>query len=288
MGVKFFGQFLIENGVITAADLQRAILLQEQRNLKIGELALKLGYVTPADIVRAHNAQLSKDMKLGDILLEMGILEQGQLSELLIRQNNSHLYIGEALVLTEAISSSELQRLLEAFREDQAIYASDRIEFPLPFGNSDIWGMAVDLTYKMITRVLGLRFRTENGRPVAVVPPAFMTAVMDFSGDLKGSYMLSVSAGLQKAIARIMLHEESVENEPVEVLEDTVMEFVNVVCGNVAAKASQDGVILEISPPVTLVPFAGGAPLADGCRAVCFPIHIEDGELMELIIQSPI
>jgi CheY-specific phosphatase CheX len=287
MGVKFFGQFLIEKGVITSADLQRALILQEQKNLKIGELALKLGLLTQADIIRAHNSQLSKDMKLGDILLEMGILGQEQLSDLLVRQKNSHLYIGEALVLAEAISSIELERQLEAFQEDQAVYASEQIEFPLQFGNSDIWGMAVDLTYKMITRVLGLRFRTENGRPVEAVPPAFMTAAMDFSGDLNGRYMLSVSAGLQKSIARIMLHEDSVENEPAEVLEDTVMEFVNVVCGNVAAKASQDGVIMEISPPVTLAPFAEGVPLADGCRAVCFPIHIEDGELMELIIQSP-
>jgi CheY-specific phosphatase CheX len=76
----------------------------------------------------------------------------------------------------------------------------------------------------------------------------------------------------------------SVENEPVEVLEDTVMEFVNVVCGNVAAKASQMGKIMNINPPVTIHPPATGLPVPDGHTALCFPIHVGEEEKMELIL----
>ena len=98
------------------------------------------------------------------------------------------------------------------------------------------------------------------------------------------SDLISVSEGLQKSIAKAILSETSVDQEPTEILEDTVMEFVNVVCGNVAAKASQMGVIMNINPPVTLHPPANGLPVPDGHTALSFPIHIVDGDTMEMIL----
>ena len=89
--------------------LLKAIELQEQKNLKFGEMAISTGYVTKEEIERAHNAQLSRDMKLGDLLVEMGILTLTQLDDIVIRQQNTHLYIGEALVQIGALSSDQLQ-----------------------------------------------------------------------------------------------------------------------------------------------------------------------------------
>ena len=66
-----------------------------------------------------------------------------------------------------------------------------------------------------------------------------MMAAMDLTGDIDARYIISVSEGVQKEIAKAILREDSVDGEPVEILEDTVMEFTNVVCGNIAAKASQ-------------------------------------------------
>ena len=80
------------------------------------------------------------------------------------------------------------------------------------------------------------------------------------------------------------MSEDSVDHEPTEILEDTVMEFVNVVCGNVAAKASQMGVIMNINPPVVIHPPADGLQIPDGHTALSFPIHIEDGDTMEMIL----
>ena len=52
----------------------------------------------------------------------------------------------------------------------------------------------------------------------------YMMAALDLSGDLEGRHLLSVSAGAQKMVARAMLKEESLESEPAEILEDSVME----------------------------------------------------------------
>lgn len=284
MAVKFFGQFLVEKGVVSRDGLLKAIELQEQKNLKLGEMALAMGYVTQKEIDRAHNAQLSKDMKLGDLLVEMGILTLERLGEVVARQKETHLYIGEALVQVGAMNSAQLRQYLDEFKADQARYVTDRIELPAGIPNSRIWEMTADLTCKMITRVLDIQFRAEKCRTVDSLGANFMMAAMDLSGDVQARYLISVSQGLQKRVARAILREESVENEPAEVLEDTVMEFVNVVCGNVAAKASQMGAIIDINPPVAIHPPATGLPLPDGHIALCFPIHVGEGEKMELIL----
>jgi CheY-specific phosphatase CheX len=284
MAVKFFGQFLVEQNIVSSEALLNAINLQDKINLKLGEMAVEMGLITPADIQRAHNAQMSKDMKLGDLLVEMGFLTLAQLNDIIIRQKNTHLYIGEALVQVGALTNADLQKHLDAFKADQAQYVSNGIELPVTSANDKIWEMTADLTYKMVTRVLDLQFRPGKCTLATVIPPNFMLAAMDLSGDVEARYLISVSEGLQKSIAKAILSEESVDHEPSEILEDTVMEFVNVVCGNVAAKASQMGVIMNINPPSTIRPPANGLQIPDGHTALCFPIHIEDGETMEMIL----
>lgn len=284
MAVKFFGQFLVEQGLVSREALISAIELQDQKNLKLGEMAVTMGYITQADIEKAHNAQMSKDMRLGDLLVEMGFLTLTQLNDVITRQKNTHLYIGEALVQIGALTSENLQKHLADFKADQAQYVSDGIALPPGVANSKIWEMTADLTYKMITRVLDLQFRPGKCALTETLAPNFMMAAMDFNGDVEARYLISVSEGLQKTIAKAILREESVDGESAEVLEDTVMEFVNVVCGNVAAKASQMGVIMNINPPVTIHPPTAGLPVPEGHTALCFPIHIEDGDKMELIL----
>jgi CheY-specific phosphatase CheX len=284
MAVKFFGQFLVEKSLVSREDLLKAIDLQDDKNLKLGEMAISMGYVTQADIERAHDAQMSKDMKLGDLLVEMGLLTLNQLNDVITRQKNTHLYIGEALVLVGALNNDQLQLHLAEFKQDQAQYVSERIELPGGVADNLVWEMTADLTYKMITRVLDLQFRPGKCQSVTAVGTNFMMAAMDLTGDVEARYIISVSQDIQKAIAKAILREENVDDEPVEVLEDTVMEFVNVVCGNVAAKASQMGKIMSINPPVTIHPPTDGIQVPDGQTALCFPIHVGDGDKMELIL----
>jgi CheY-specific phosphatase CheX len=280
MAVKFFGQFLVEQGIVSSESLLGAINLQDKNNLKLGEMAVAMGLITDADIQRAHNAQMSKDMKLGDLLVEMGFLTLVQLNDIITRQKNTHLYIGEALVQVGAMTNDELRIHLDAFKADQAQYVSNGIDLPITSTNNKIWEITADLTYKMITRVLDLQFRPGKCTVATVISPNFMLAAMDLSGDVEARYLISVSEGLQKTIAKAILSEGSVDDEPVEVLEDTVMEFVNVVCGNVAAKASQMDVIMNINPPMALKE----QQIAEGEMALSFPIYIEDGDTMELIL----
>jgi CheY-specific phosphatase CheX len=284
MAVKFFGQFLVENNLVSREVLLKAIELQEQNNLKLGEMAISLGYATALEIERAHNVQLSRDIRMGDLLVEMGTLTLNMLNEIVTRQKTNHLYIGEALVQVGALNRDQLQKHLDAFKQDQLPYVSDRVQLPDGIADGQVWEMIADLTYKMITRMLGFPFRPGNCRTVPTSDSNYMMAAIDLVGDCNARYVISVSEGIQKEIAKAILREESVDIEPVAVLEDTVMEFVNVVCGNAAAKASKMGKIMGISPPVAINPPAGGLPVPAGHTGLCFPIHVSEGDKMELIL----
>lgn len=285
MAVKFFGQFLVEQDAVTGESLLHAIELQERTNLKLGEMAVAMGFITQQDIETAHSAQLSKDMKLGDLLVELGFLSPKQLEEVIAHQKATHLYIGEALVKVGALTPEKLEQYLEAFKADQAPYVANRVELPAWLNeNTAAWEMTVDLTYKMITRVLGIQFRPGKFVEASVLSSNHMIAAMDLSGDLSARYLLSVSAGIQKTIAKAILKEDNVDHEDDEILEDTVMEFVNIVCGNVVAKASQMGVTLDINPPITLHPSSDGLVVPDNYRCVVFPIHVGDDEVMEMAL----
>ena len=284
MAVKFFGQSLVDNSIVTSEALLNAINLQDKNNLKLCETAVSMGLIAPADIERALNARISRDIKLEDMLIEMGFLTLLQLHDILTRQRNTHLFIGEALVQHGALSKDELQKHLDDFKADQARYVSDSIELPRIFPNGRIWEIAADLTYKMISSVLGLQFRPGKCIATDAIASNFMLAAMDLSGDVAARYLISVSEGLQKSIAKAILSADSVDNEPAELLEDTVMEFANVVCGNIAAKASQEGVIININQPVTIHPPLAGLPVPEGQTALCFPIYTGDGDKMEMIL----
>ncbi len=285
MAVKFFGQFLVEQDAVTGESLLHAIELQERSNLKLGEMAVAMGLISNQDIETAHSAQLSKDMKLGDLLVSLGFLSPVQLEEVIARQRATHLYIGEALIKIGALTAEKLDYYLAKFKEDQAPFVVERVELP-EWLNEHVstWEAVVDLTYKMITRVIGMQFRPGRFMEITTVYNNYMIAAMDMSGDLTARYMLSVSSDTQKTIARAILREDDVEGESVEILEDTVMEFINIVCGNVVAKASQTGIHLEINPPITIHPPVTGLPVPDGYRGVSFPIHIGNDEMMEMVL----
>ena len=114
---------------------------------------------------------------------------------------------------------------------------------------------------------------------MAVRMPDFpVVASMQITGDLSVRYLFGCSKGLQNKIAQAILGDEDVSKEPQEVLDDTVMEFVNVVCGNIVAKAVQMGKKTDIYPPELLHGNTGGAVKDADEICLLFPLFLPDGE----------
>jgi CheY-specific phosphatase CheX len=283
MAVMFFGQYLVEKGIVSSDYVRQAIELQESVNLSVGETAVKLGLLTDADVERINRAQRTEDLRFGDMAIKLGVLTDDQFQQILATQKKNHLYIGEAIVKVGGLKETDLERYLAEFKADQARYATDRVVIPAGVANADVWELFADLTYKMLTRVGRLTFHPE---PCVVVDrlPAFpVAAAMDFSGDLHGTYIFAASTAVQKKIAKAILNEESVDDEEQEVLDDTVMEFINVVLGNIAAKGGQLGKSIEITPP-RLQELSAGLSAPAGQTCLYFAVSLADGDRAALAI----
>jgi len=283
MAVKFFGQFLVEKGIVSRELLLKAIELQESINLSFGATAVTMGFLSEADIEKVHNAQRSEDLRFGDMAVKLGLLTSDQMLEVLARQKNTHLYIGEALVKVGGLQAEELPKYLDDFKADQAQYTTESVVIPNDIPHAKTWEMVIDLSYKMLTRVALLVFRPELCFVADRLPAMDIYATMDFTGDISGRYLMGVTAAARTKIAKAILKEPNVDNEPQEVLDDTVMEFVNVTLGNIAAKAAQSGKVMEIAPP-EIFEAPEGIPAPAGHKALCFPVCLSDGDRLELAI----
>jgi CheY-specific phosphatase CheX len=283
MAVKFFGQYLVEKGLISREQLLAALDLQKATNLKFGEMAQKLGLLSEDQILRVHNAQHSDDQRFGDIAVRIGLLTEEQVQEVLVRQQDTYIYLGAALVQVGALDAEALASHLQAFKLDQEPYVVEAIEIPAGIPHPRVWEAAADLTYKMLTRLANLPYRKEQCTLISQLEPNDVIARMELSGSLEATCLLSVSSGVRAAIARTMLREE-VENGPQELLDDAVMEFVNVVCGNLAAKAAQFGEKINLAPPEAIHPGSDPLPVPVGRTGLLFPIHVVNGEEVALAL----
>ena len=284
MAVKFFGQYLLERGAVTTDLLLKAIELQDSINLKLGETALAIKLVTEGDVKRIHDAQRSEDLMFGDMAVKLGILNKDQLGEIIDHQQRTHLRIGEALVRVNAFSAELLPGYLEDFRADQQKYATARTLIPSGIPQPEVWEICADLSVKMFMRVVGVQCHMGDCTLVDRAPGESMIGCIELEGDVAATLLLGVSGELRDRIAKAVLMEEDVSGEPEEVLDDTVLEYVNIVAGNVAAKAAQIGKVVEIKPPFALRPGADGVPVPADSYGLFFELALATGERAELTL----
>ncbi|RME26490.1 MAG: hypothetical protein D6806_06170 [Deltaproteobacteria bacterium] len=278
MGVQFFGEFLIDRWIITRGQLIEALELQRFRNPKFGQLAVEKGYLTEQQVAQVHIAQRNTDKRFAELAVSMGLMTQEQADEILAVQKNNHLYLGEALLELGHITEEILERELAIFKEEQAAYELEKIEIPAGVGPADTIEAAVDMTRKMLERMAGLKSKVEPGKMEESAQldfDAHLSVAVDFTGSENSRYVLSPSSEVAVWLASAVLGQDATR-ESEEVVADAVKEFCNIVCGNTVAKLSQQGKIVEISPPLLLDDLPG----TDGAeRCLVFPVRLSEGRI---------
>ena len=167
MSNKFFGQYLLELGVINKQQLLLAIDLQRASHLTLGEIAIKKGYLTNLQATAINIEQQRTDERFGALAVSMGHLIGKQVSELFITQQNVRKFFGEVLVEQGILSKTVLLEQLEAHSElkklstlklDSAVYAHKHGKFI-----ADTNSMTVRLFLRIAKiNVQGSNLSTEN------------------------------------------------------------------------------------------------------------------------------
>ncbi|RMG19446.1 MAG: hypothetical protein D6729_05215 [Deltaproteobacteria bacterium] len=277
--MKFFGQFLLERGVVSRDALVTALELQDERNMRLGAYAVRRGYMTEADAERLNHQQLTVDRRFGELAVEAGLLTPEQVQELLTLQQNDYLLLGEALLELGQLDRATLERELKAFKDDQARYLVDDVVFPPGVRDASLLALPVDLTAKILLRTVGLTTKIGEGERERRPPvDRLFSVTVHLSGSLMASYTLSVSRDIAEAVFQQMTGGESPRDDA-EIV-DALKELCNVICGNATARMAQAGRVVEISPPEE------GAPEPpEGGHYVLFPLHVAEGAIEVRITQ---
>lgn len=282
MAVRFFGQYLLENGVIDARQLLAAIAYQEKTNLKFGDMAISLGLLTQDQLAAIFALQRSKDLRSGEAAITLGYLRQEQVDQVLRAQQNSHVMLGEALVATGGLNRDQLAKHLALFKQDQDAYKVTE-EIPFEVDPSGVGRPAVDLARKFLLRLSNISTKLVSAKAEAL-PAAkgkVCTARVGFTGDVMGEIALRGPMEMCARIASAMLG-EPVAPDAEEAILDATSEFLNVVGGNLAAAAARIGKKIELATPMRGEP---PAPSAER-HVLVATLGAPDGELEFVVVTS--
>lgn len=249
MGVKFFGQYLVEKQVVMAEQIREAIEYQEKTNISFDDLAVEMGMVDPAEVVRARKQQQREPLPIDEMLVRMGYMTTFQREAVLNRQRGRHVYLGQALVELGHVSHETIEEHLSVFEADQAIYRTDDIRLPAGVPEAEFCKSTADVAFKLLTIVAWIKHRPEEARVVTSFTGRDYIISMSFVGDVSGMFVVSASRAAALSMTRALLNTDDVEKQPEEVVLDAVKEFANVVCGSAVAKASRMNRKVEIVPP---------------------------------------
>jgi CheY-specific phosphatase CheX len=247
MPIRFFGQFLLENRVISPAQLLGAIEQQDKTNLRFGETAVSLGLLTEDKVAAILAAQRTRDVRAGEAAVMLGLLTETQVQQVLRAQKNSHIMLGDALVATGGLSRGDLEAQLALFAKDQEPFRVT-VDVPPALDKTGVGRPAIDLAIKLLLRVANVTVKLRNCRVGPLVPSETLNlaARVSYGGDVEGELILRGGAKICGRIAHAMLGEPaSAESAVVEAMG----ELVNVIGGNLCAELARRGKKMELGTP---------------------------------------
>jgi len=248
MGVKFFGQFLLDNGEVEATQLREVADLMHEVNRRLGELAVSKGYVTQVDVNRIHRAQLASDVLFGQLAVELGLLTSDQVAELIAEQTSSQLRIGDALVELGYLDQNRLKLCLERFEAEQAVYQAEGCPLPDEFRGSPVVEFLVDQVPKIALRTSLCRLKLGEHRDWAGSEPLEYGASISIRGDDAIDVGITADAGLMAEFTSAGA-ESSSEGADAELYTNMLAAFLTVVARNAQSSLEKRWITLQFKSP---------------------------------------
>ncbi|MBP0954266.1 MAG: chemotaxis protein CheX [Oscillospiraceae bacterium] len=125
---QFFGNYLLNHGLVTTDQLSDALARQSQTRAKLGVLAINAGYMTPEQVDMVHMQQQKVDKRIGDIAVDMGYMTEAQVNELLKQQGLAHLQLGQVLVDSGYMTNAQFADALFNYKLENSLTDIDFAE----------------------------------------------------------------------------------------------------------------------------------------------------------------
>ena len=250
MAAKFFGQFLLERGVINREQLLQALELQRQSNPLLGEIAERMGLLNATDVRRINDQQRREDKRFGDIAVALGLLDEAQVGRLIAKQQASRKLFGEILLEIGALDADTLGRELDRHRE-QREQAVDALQLGMTGHRyGELAPRAAATATTLFGRVLHLPCQLAALMSSAELAAMPIAAQVLISGDRSFRLAIGCDEAMVLTIGRGFLA-GAVPPEIVdaELARDALGEFLNIVMGYVVKEQVDADQHYTASPP---------------------------------------
>ena len=248
MSVKFFGQFLIEKGVIDKKQLLDAVEYQQNVNIKLGTLAIDRGFMNHEQVQEIIELQKKENKFFGELAVEKGYLTEEQLNELLNQQKSDRVYLGEALVEKGYLSLAELEKFLKEFKESQEKDIDLIMKSMQNISDVKHIDIMISVTLNMLRRIADISGKIGGCQKEHINQRYLVYSIrQQLEGEINGAYILNVTENVFLNIAMKMLKTQIEEIDEIAI--DAVKEFVNIIIGHICSSLSSQGMVVNTQPP---------------------------------------
>ncbi len=248
MAAKFFGQFLLEKGVIDAAQLLRALEIQRVSNPALGEIACEKGMLTADQALAINERQRREDRRFGDIAQSMGLLTADEVGVLLDAQKSRRKLFGEILVEEGFLDRERLESELRihAGERDDAMRSLDALQAAHQLGRR--MGNSIATCNKLFPRLLRTQCQFSSVADPKNPPTTDVMALVRVAAERPLAIGIACDTATMQAMAQAFL---SIPAEACddELALDALGELVNVLMGYVVKDNLPDDANYRASPP---------------------------------------
>ncbi len=248
--LSFFGQFMVETGLIDYLELERALDLMRETNSTIGELAISSGYMSRQDAEVINKQQRRRDKYFGELAVERGLLTEAQVEELLKRQKHEHIRIGAALARLGIVTEEAVEQAFGSFRSEQDEGRASEEPPPGWFYWERLAPIAVDFFPRLVFRVFREPVKIGQGRPWRPMPRFDHQGMIPLKGDNELSLALDISERQCRALVRGR-HGWSKEPPTKEQLEGTIEELLTIMGQGLVERSESAFCPVEAAQPLS-------------------------------------
>jgi hypothetical protein len=111
-----FGQFLVARGLLTEADLNEALDIQQERQSLLGQIAIREQYMTVRQVMDVLRGQAGGASPFGEVAVQLGYLDKPDVEELLILQHNTRPRLTDVLIEQGRLTAETCLQMLDRFQ----------------------------------------------------------------------------------------------------------------------------------------------------------------------------
>ncbi len=262
MHTQFFGNFLLNKGVITPEQLIDALKVQANTHKKLGTLAIHSGFMSASEVEDVYITQTHYDKLFGELAVNLGYLTEGQVDNLLTTQLPDYMLLGQILIDKGLLTHIELEDLITEYKSVYEIYDLELIEEQQDMVNKLLEGFCLPedlphsehiisyltLLFNNLVRFIGEDFTTLNIMNLTEVPTTFCIA-QEIEGSFTFLSALDMDHETAITFASRYVNDDFVEFD--EYVRASIEDFLNLHNGLYTVNMSNDySMELQLQPPV--------------------------------------